>query len=63
MIKPSNKYIQMQKAQEAFEKANKLAKTLPSKFRNMTQQQVIVALRKSRERLWNEKVKNGVRHQ
>ena len=56
MIKFSNK-ARIQRAQETLERARKLAETTPSKFDKMTKQEIINELRKTREKLWNEKIR------
>ncbi len=40
-------------------KARELAKTLPNPFKNMTEEQIITKLRKTREELWREKYAPG----
>ena len=56
MIKLSNK-ARIKNAQEALKRADELARTTRSKFDNMTKTQILAELRKTRERLWNERLK------
>lgn len=43
-------------------KARELGKTLPNPFKNMTEEQIIAKLRKTREELWQEKYASSARH-
>ena len=56
MIKFSNK-ARIKKAQDALRRADKLTRMTPSKFDGMTKAQILAELRKTRERLWNERLK------
>ena len=56
MIQLSKK-VRIKRAREALQRARKLAETIPSKFDKMTKQEIINELRKTREKLWNEKLK------
>ena len=50
------------KALKHLYKARELAKTLPNPFKNMTEEQIIAKLRKTREELWLEKHAPSARH-
>ncbi len=50
------------KALKHLYKARELAKTLPNPFKNMTEKQIIVKLRETREEVWREKYAPGARH-
>ena len=56
MIKLNTK-ISVKKAKKALRRADELSKTIPSKFDKMTKAQVLAELRKTREKLWNERLK------
>ena len=61
MIKLSDN-VRIKNSQNALRKGRELAEKLPWKFKNMTKQQVINELKKSREELWNEKFKTRPGH-
>ncbi len=61
MINFTNK-ARTKKAKDALQRARELAKTTPSKFDKMTKAQVLSELRKTREKLFNEKLKTGYRY-
>jgi hypothetical protein len=50
------------KAKVALEKAFELADSLPSKFKNMSQERVLAELHKTREKIWKQKIASGSRH-
>ena len=50
------------KALKHLYKARELAKVLPNPFKGMTEEQIIVKLRKTREELWREKHASSARH-